>query len=75
MSSKGTEIMDCIIKMTRYKAPTSLLVPNLTMIICKWLVRTNNMMKISVHQFINNVHIIEGLLFWWSYDVLDGNNL
>jgi hypothetical protein len=39
------------------------------------LVRTNNLMKISVHQFIYNVHIIEGILFWWSYDVLGGNNL
>ena len=45
------------------------------MFFAKRLVRMNYMVKISVHQFINNVHIIEGFLFGGSYDILDGNNL
>lgn len=45
------------------------------MIIRQWLVRPNYLMKISVHQFINNVDIIEGFFLGWPYDVLDGYNL
>lgn len=48
---------------------------NPTMIICQWLVRANYLMKISVHQFINNVNIIEVLLLRRSYDISKSNNL
>lgn len=45
------------------------------MLFTKKLVRMNYVMKISVHQLVNNVHIIEGLPFGGSYDILDANDL
>lgn len=48
---------------------------NLTMVIVKRLIRTNNVVKVSVHQFINNVNIIEGILSWRSYDIPNSNYL
>jgi len=45
------------------------------MLFTKSLVRMNYVMKISVHQLVNNVHIIEGLPFGGSYDILDANDL
>lgn len=49
--------------------------PNLAMVISKRLVRTNYLLKISIHQFINYVYIIEGLLLGRPYYILDGNDL
>lgn len=47
----------------------------LTMIEIKRLIRTNNLMKIRIHQFINNVNIIKSILLWRSYNILNSNNL
>jgi len=48
---------------------------NLTVVIVKRLVRTNNVVKVSVHQFINNVNIIKGILSGRSYDIPNSNYL
>ena len=45
------------------------------MVICQRLVRANYLMKIGIHQLVNNVHIIKDLSFWGSNDVSDGDNL
>lgn len=41
------------------------------MVISQWLVGPDNLVKIGVHKFINNVDIIEVLLQWWSNNVFN----
>jgi hypothetical protein len=45
------------------------------MIICHWLIGTYYLMQICIHQLRNNVHVIEVLLLWRSYNIFNGHHL
>lgn len=47
----------------------------LTVIICKSLIRLYNLMQISIHQFIHNIHITKVFPIRWPYYILDFNHL